>query len=67
MLIICDIMRLNFLFLVKNKGSWLDIGTSLSHFVIMEVTVIVLIIFYVIAQLLTSSHAFMKNCIDKIK
>lgn len=67
MLIICDIMCLNFLFLVKNKGSWLDIGTSLSHFVIMEVTVIVLIIFYVIAQLLTSSHAFMKNCIDKIK
>ena len=55
MLIICDMMCLNFLFLVKNKGSWLDIGTSLSHFVIMEATTLVLTIFYGIAQVLTSS------------
>lgn len=54
MLLICDIMCLNFLFLVKNKGSWLDIGTSLSHFVIMEVTTLVLTVFYGIAQVLTS-------------
>lgn len=56
MLIVCDIMCLNFLFLVKNKGSWLDIGTSLSHFVIMEVTVLVLTLFYGIAQVLTSAQ-----------
>lgn len=54
MLVICDLMCLNFLFLVKNKGSWLDIGTSLSHFVIMEATVLVLMAFYGIAHLLTS-------------
>lgn len=54
MLVVCDLMCLNFLFLVKNKGSWLDIGTSLSHFVIMEATVLVLTLFYGIAQLLTS-------------
>jgi phosphatidylinositol glycan class N len=54
MLIICDIMCLNFLFLVKNKGSWLDIGTSLSHFVIMEATVLILILFYGFAHILTS-------------
>lgn len=54
MLVICDIMCLNFLFLVKNKGSWLDIGTSLSHFVIMEATTLVLIVFYALAQFLTS-------------
>lgn len=54
MLLICDIMCLNFLFLVKNKGSWLDIGTSLSHFVIMEATTLVLMVFYGVAQLLTS-------------
>lgn len=58
MLVICDIMCLNFLFLVKNKGSWLDIGASLSHFVIMEVTTLVLMIFYGIAQLLTSLKIF---------
>lgn len=54
MLIFCDVMCLNFLFLVKNKGSWLDIGSSLSHFIIMETTVLVLMAFYGIAQLLTS-------------
>lgn len=54
MLLICDVMCLNFLFLVKNKGSWLDIGTSLSHFVIMEATTLVLTVFYGIAMLLTS-------------
>ncbi|KAG5669225.1 hypothetical protein PVAND_017117 [Polypedilum vanderplanki] len=54
MLIICDIMCLNFLYLVKNKGSWLDIGTSLSHFIIMEATVVILILFYGLAHFLTS-------------
>ena len=29
-----DIMAVNFFFLVKDEGSWLDIGQSLSHFVI---------------------------------
>ena len=29
-----DIMAVNFFFLVKDDGSWLDIGQSLSHFVI---------------------------------
>lgn len=63
MLIICDIMCLNFLFLVKNKGSWLEIGTSLSHFIIMEVTVLILILFYGLAQIVTSFQLFPKqNC-----
>ncbi|KAJ3143464.1 Glycosyl phosphatidyl inositol anchor synthesis [Geranomyces variabilis] len=29
-----DIMTLNFFFLVKDHGSWLEIGTTISHFVI---------------------------------
>lgn len=62
MLIVCDIMCLNFLFLVKNKGSWLDIGTSLSHFIIMEVTTVILILFYGLAQIITSFQLFGKNC-----
>lgn len=61
MLLICDVMCLNFLFLVKNKGSWLDIGTSLSHFVIMEATTLVLMMFYGVARILTSLRLYVEN------
>lgn len=47
-------MCLNFLFLVKNTGSWLEIGTSISHFVIMESTIVVLCLLQIIAKLLTT-------------
>lgn len=54
LLICCDIMCLNFLFLVKNTGSWLEIGTSISHFVIMETTVLVLCLLLLFAKALTT-------------
>ncbi|KAH8371962.1 hypothetical protein KR093_009545 [Drosophila rubida] len=50
LLIICDIMGLNFLFLVRNTGSWLEIGSSISHFVIMEVTTLVLLLLSHVAK-----------------
>ncbi|KAJ4402035.1 Glycosyl phosphatidyl inositol anchor synthesis [Didymella pomorum] len=31
---VSDVMTLSFFFMVKDEGSWLDIGTTISHFVI---------------------------------
>ncbi len=44
-----DVMGLHFFFMVTDQGSWLDIGTSLSHFIIVESTVIFLQIMFQLA------------------
>ncbi|XP_077295319.1 GPI ethanolamine phosphate transferase 1-like [Arctopsyche grandis] len=54
-LIYSDLMGLQFLHMITNKGSWLDIGTSISHYVIMETTVFFLSILYGFGQLLTGT------------
>ncbi|XP_066102910.1 GPI ethanolamine phosphate transferase 1 [Saccopteryx bilineata] len=51
-LVISDIMALHFFFLVKDYGSWLDIGTSISHYVIVMSMTIVLVFLNGLAQLL---------------
>lgn len=53
-LIISDIMALHFFFLIKDYGSWLDIGTSISHYVIVMSMAIVLVFLNGLAQLLTT-------------
>ena len=50
LLVLSDIMGLRFFFLVTDQGSWLDIGTSLSHFVIVEGTVIFLQVLFQLAS-----------------
>nr|XP_012629943.1 GPI ethanolamine phosphate transferase 1 isoform X3 [Microcebus murinus] len=51
-LIISDAMALHFFFLVKDYGSWLDIGTSISHYVIVMSMTIFLVFLNGLAQLL---------------
>lgn len=51
-LLFSDWMSLHFFFLVKDQGSWAEIGTSLSHFIIAEGTVIFLQLFLVLARVL---------------
>lgn len=53
-LVISDIMALHFFFLVQDYGSWLDIGTSISHYVIVMSMTIFLVFLNGLAQLLTT-------------
>ncbi|XP_044538163.1 GPI ethanolamine phosphate transferase 1 [Gracilinanus agilis] len=53
-LVISDIMALHFFFLVRDYGSWLDIGTSISHYVIVMCMTIFLVFLSGLAQLLTT-------------
>lgn len=63
-LLFCDLMVLQFLYFVKNEGSWLEIGISLSRFIVVNVTTIMLLLLYQIAIILTSKdlrkHSFGK-------
>jgi len=45
-------MGLHFLFLIKNTGSWLDIGMSISHYVIVQSLALFLSLMYGLAGLL---------------
>ncbi|KAH1007669.1 hypothetical protein HUJ04_004875 [Dendroctonus ponderosae] len=54
-LVFSDLMVLQFLYFITNVGSWMDIGSSLSHFIIMEGFVTILLGLYGLAHLLTTS------------
>lgn len=52
-MIFSDAMGIHFLHLVTNRGSWLEIGTSISHFVIVETMTLFVVVLYGVANLLT--------------
>ncbi|XP_063241634.1 GPI ethanolamine phosphate transferase 1 [Bacillus rossius redtenbacheri] len=56
LLLFCDAMGLHFLHMVTNTGSWLDIGTSVSHFVIMQATTLLLVLLHRVAHLLVTAR-----------
>ncbi|KAF6722918.1 GPI ethanolamine phosphate transferase 1 [Oryzias melastigma] len=55
-LVISDIMALHFFFMVQDYGSWLDIGTSISHYVIVMSMTIFLMLLSVVTHILTSKR-----------
>lgn len=48
--IIGNLMSMNFLFFVRNYGSWLEIGSSISHYVIMQAITMVLVLLSLMAK-----------------
>lgn len=53
-LVISDLLALHFFFLVQDYGSWLDIGTSISHYVIVMSMTIFLMILSLLTHVFTS-------------
>lgn len=54
-MVMTDIMSIIFFFLIKVEGSWQEIGTSITHFVIMLAFIIFLVPLFELACLLTGS------------
>jgi len=54
----CDILGLMFFNLVKNEGSWLEIGSSISHYVIVEGTTIFVVILLYFAAMISKIVIF---------
>ena len=51
---ISDVMTLNFFWVVKDEGSWLDIGTSISHFVIASLFCVFVALLEVVSEIFVS-------------
>ena len=57
----CDILGLMFFNLVRSEGSWLDIGSSISHFVIVEGTTIFVVFLLYFAALISKCKILWNN------
>lgn len=62
MLAMSNMMGLHFLFLIKNTGSWLDIGMSISHYVIVQSLALFLLLMFGLARLLVGVEENNSEC-----
>ncbi|CAN1153368.1 GPI ethanolamine phosphate transferase 1 [Linum perenne] len=54
LVIICsDVMTIHFFFLVRNTGSWMEIGNSISHFGIMSAQVVFVLLLFALTNVFT--------------
>ncbi|XP_068603951.1 GPI ethanolamine phosphate transferase 1-like [Brachionichthys hirsutus] len=55
-MVLSDVMALHFFFMVQDYGSWLDIGTSISHYVIVMSMTIFLMVLSIVTHTFTSKR-----------
>jgi len=60
-LIICDLLALELFFVIKTEGSWLQIGESISRYVILMTMIVILTVFHFLASLLLSKEVNYSN------
>jgi len=60
-LTISDILTLNFFYLVRDEGSWLDIGTSISHFCISNLLILFVIALEQLSEVVKSLTKMLTN------
>nr|XP_043616910.1 GPI ethanolamine phosphate transferase 1 isoform X2 [Erigeron canadensis] len=54
LVILCsDVMTIHFFFLVKNTGSWMEIGNSISHFGIVSAQVVFVLLLFALTNIYT--------------
>ncbi|CAF3587279.1 unnamed protein product, partial [Rotaria sp. Silwood2] len=58
-LIICDLLALELFFFIKTEGSWLDIGESISRYVILMAMIVILTTFHFLASLLLKKELYL--------
>ncbi|OWM71575.1 hypothetical protein CDL15_Pgr005762 [Punica granatum] len=56
-----DVMTIHFFFLVKNKGSWMEIGNSISHFGIVSAQVVFVLLLFALTDIYTKDIQVMSN------
>ncbi|KMZ72096.1 putative GPI ethanolamine phosphate transferase [Zostera marina] len=54
-ILLSDVMTIHFFFLVRNTGSWMEIGNSISHFGIMSAQVVFLLFLFAITNIYTKN------------
>ncbi|KAG6619211.1 hypothetical protein I3842_Q102900 [Carya illinoinensis] len=52
-IIFSDVMTIHFFFLVRNTGSWMEIGNSISHFGIMSAQVVFVLLLFALTNIYT--------------
>ncbi|KAL4179852.1 hypothetical protein AMTRI_Chr13g122200 [Amborella trichopoda] len=54
-IVFSDVMTIHFFFLVRNTGSWMEIGNSISHFGIMSAQVVFVLLLFALTNVYTKN------------